>query len=223
MLIIVMVGAAAAVMVSTQQDLSVSGQDREQLQAFYAAEFAIAQAKDYLATNPAVLNFTDWSPIFTPGANPFVCTRTPLDTTGHPLLPPRDAGAWVDFQNPAFFVSGGAAGAAKAQYRFCFHNDPEDFNYGNANAGNGDLADDGSHLLTIEGYGQVIPSAGTNPLAMATAQVWVVIAKPTGQPTALSNCYSQEGGCGGHSANGGAQDKGISVITAGSTTPVRGL
>jgi len=53
MLITVMAGVAGTVILSTQQDLSLAGQDREALAAFYAAEDGVAQAKAWLAARPA--------------------------------------------------------------------------------------------------------------------------------------------------------------------------
>jgi type II secretory pathway pseudopilin PulG len=217
MLIIVMVGAAAAVMLSTQQDLSVSGQDREQLQAFYAAEYAIAMAKDYLAANSAtVFASKGWGDLLG-STNPYVC---PFDTPTQPTAPTRalpsdDTNPWNDFPG-TFYVTGAAAGAAKAQYRFCFANDPDDINFADANDGtiarNGNTTDDANRLLTIQGYGQVVAVNGsTTPQVMATSKVWVIIGKPTGQTAVLSTHYGTQGAGGDNSGNGGAMEAGTTV------------
>ncbi len=234
MLIMVMVGAAAAVMLATQQDLSVSGQDREQLQAFYAAEYAVAQAKDWLAVNNATAYQNGSWTTFLTAAGPFVCSYQPAPPTpprGPETSPNDSTNPWTEFPGPPeattrpFYVGGGESGAAKVQYRFCFHNDPEDFNFANFNGGlDGNANDDSSNLLTIEGYGQVLPSTGSNPTALASARVWVVIGRPIGATPVLPNGYRQEGGGGGgHTANAGAEEAGTTILNPSGTTTVRGL
>ncbi|MCU1277202.1 MAG: hypothetical protein JWM53_748 [bacterium] len=172
MLIIVMVGVAATVILSTQQDLSVAGQDRESLQAFYAAEHAVAQAKDFLAGAAAAHGITQasfaagggWTAILAQvnaaGATQG-CATGPTNAT--PRMP------WSDFSG-----AGGAfaTAAGNVRWRWCIHNNADDVAYldpgGAAPPGcagkNGDVCDerDPSHLITIEAWGAfpVDPSTG---------------------------------------------------------------
>src|SRR5262245_15188111 len=69
MLMMIMIGVAAGVALTTQEDLSVSGQDREQQMAFYAAEYAVARAKDYLTSSSVYSNATGWTPLLAAGGN----------------------------------------------------------------------------------------------------------------------------------------------------------
>jgi Tfp pilus assembly protein PilX len=240
MLIIVMVGAAAAVMLSTQQDLSVSGQDREQLQAFYAAEYAIAMGKDYLAANNVnVYNPTTSSPPrlrwgqLLESTDVHLCTPAAVSKPAAPGTACNDtSNPWTELQG-TFFANGNTTGTGpgtgsgpvKAQFRFCFHNDLEDLNFADRNTAgrNGNLDDDSASLLVIEGYGRVIPATGANPQELASARVWVVVGKPSGQSPVMPDCYSQEGGCGTHAANAGAQEAGTTVLKPTGQAPVRGL
>jgi hypothetical protein len=233
MLIMIMVGAAAGVMLSTQQDLSVAGQDRESLQAFYAAEYAVAQGKDYLA-NQGVLAFTSsWNPLLT-SSDLHLCTGGP--TGSNPTAPGRNPATnnpWVEFEAGTtattmlqpFTVAGTASGGAKVQWRWCVHNDPDDPAYLNGAtwsvSGNTDDSHDPSGFIVIEGYGQVIPIGPTTPVPVSSGHVWVTVGKPVGSNSTPQNCYSQEGGCGSHSSNGGALEQNITVLTSTSTT--RGL
>jgi hypothetical protein len=161
LLITVMVGVAATVILSTQRDLSGAGQDREALQAFYAAEHAVAQAKDFLAGAAAARGITQasfaagggWTPILTQldaaGAAPG-CASGPSNAT--PRMP------WSDFAGGAFVVGGG-----NVRWRFCIHNNADDVAYldpgGAVPAGcvgkTGDVCDerDPLHLVTIEAWG----------------------------------------------------------------------
>jgi hypothetical protein len=229
MLIIVMVGAAGTVMLSTQQDLSVAGQDRESLQSFYAAEYAVAQAKDYLATLSTTFwsSSTGWTPLLSSGIAQ-LCGPTGASPPLKPGTLPTSNNAWNDYPGSTFYVNGASSGGAKVQWRYCFHNDPDDPAYLDANgpgAVSGDTNDtnDPAHQLVIEGFGQVIPVGPTNPTALASAHVWVYLQSPSGVPTVQANCYSQEGGCGAHTSNGGVQEQNIGVIATSGATPVRGL
>jgi type II secretory pathway pseudopilin PulG len=140
-LIIAMVGVAATVILSTQQDLSVAGQERESLQAFYAAEYAVAQAKDFLAGAAAV---GGWTPVLAQinaaGATQG-CATGPINAT------PRMA--WSDL-------------GGNVRWRWCIHNNADDLAYldpgGSAPPGcvgkTGDVCDerDPLHLVTIEAW-----------------------------------------------------------------------
>lgn len=226
MLIIVMVGAAATVILSTQQDLSVAGQDREALQAFYGAEYAVAQAKDYLTVMNGTYwsSATGWTPLLASGMAQ-LCRPSSTPTTTPGTTPDDAKNPWNDF-NPVAGVNGNT-GFPKVQWRWCVHNDPEDIAYYDASVlGSGETADtcdkyDDAHQLVIEGYGQVTNGAGP---ALATGHVWVTVAGPQGNLQVPDNCYSQEGGCGSHAGNGGTSEQNISVVGAtGQPTTVRGL
>jgi Tfp pilus assembly protein PilX len=153
LLIIAMLGVAATVILSTQQNLSQAGQDREALQAFYAAENAVAQAKDHLAGAAAAAALTPanfaarggWTAVLQPlAADGAVegCASGPVHAT------PRMA--WRE-------LDGGV------RWRFCVHNDAGDLARldpsGVAPAScAGVLAEacdarDPLHLVTIEAWG----------------------------------------------------------------------
>lgn len=220
LLMIVMVGAAATVILSTQQDLSVAGQDREALQAFYAAEYAVAAAKDAIAAKESTYwsSATGWTPLLSSGIDE-LCAPSASPTTT-PGTAPRTQNGWKDFFGGTAWVnaeSGGSGSGPRVQYRWCVHNDAEDRGYANASA-TADTTDDASHVITIEGYGHVTDDSNAD---LALAHVWVEIGSPSGTPTVYDNCYSQEGGCGAHGGSNGAIESGISVVS--SSTQPRGL
>src|SRR5690349_9796722 len=68
LLLVVMVGAAATLLMTTAGQLQVSGQDRQQAVAFYAAEYAVARAKAYIASRSADYG-GNWNGFLTNGAN----------------------------------------------------------------------------------------------------------------------------------------------------------
>jgi hypothetical protein len=220
MLMIVMVGAAATVILSTQQDLSVAGGDREALQSFYAAEYAVAVAKDYIAGN--VLAFwtsgPGWTPLLSSGLKELCGANSdPIATN-----------VWNDFKGSTFFASGATSGGGvKVQYRWCVRNDPDDLAYvdptvlTSGETANTSDAHDPGHNIEIHGFGQVVNSAGP---ALAASEVWIIIGGPQGTILVPDNCYSQEGGCGGHESNAGSSETAIGVIgTGGTPTTVKGL
>ncbi|HWE31236.1 MAG TPA: pilus assembly PilX N-terminal domain-containing protein [Polyangia bacterium] len=153
MLMTVMVGVAATVILSTQQDLSVAGQDREALQAFYAAEYGVAQAKDFLAGALAsdginAARFVaggGWTPILAQvtaaGAAPG-CATGPLQPSARMAWRPLDG---------------------SVRWSFCIHNNSDDLAYldpgGSVPAGcigkSADACDerDPLHVITIEAWG----------------------------------------------------------------------
>jgi hypothetical protein len=162
MLITVMAGVAGTVILSTQQDLSVAGQDRETLAASYAAEAGVAQAKDWLAARLAADGITPagfaagggWTPILGELASaPEGCATGPL--------PASARRAWTSLDGSARFT-------------FCVHNDANDIAFldpgGAVPAGcaglRGDVCDerDPRHVITIEAWG-----------ASATAQAHVAV------------------------------------------------
>lgn len=143
MLSIAMVGVAATVILSTQQDLTVASQDREALQAFYAAEYAVAQAKDFLASTATADGLTPASFVARGGWSPMLARLARAGATqgcdGEPTkATPRMA--WSA-------LPGGAV-----RWRFCIHDDAGDlarFDPG---------ARDPLHLITIEAWGAAGPA-----------------------------------------------------------------
>jgi hypothetical protein len=218
MLMIVMVGAAATVILSTQQDLSVAGGDREALQSFYAAEYAVAVAKDYVMGNVAAFwnSGTGYTPLLRSGIKELCGANSdPISTN-----------TWNEFKGGAFYTGGGSAGP-KVQYRWCVRNNPEDIAYVDPTVlSSGETADltdtyDPSHQVEIHGFGQIVN--GSAP-ALATSEVWILTGGPQGTIVTPDNCYSQEGGCGGHESNAGSSEAAITVIgTGGVSTSVKGL
>lgn len=194
LLMITMVGVAGLVANSTQQDLGVSGQERETKQAFFAAEYAIAEAKDFLST-AGFSQTTGWTGLLGAAGNQ-LCN--PAGGTA-PGTQPK-----VAFARKTLY----AATAGNIEYNWCLHNNRDDPGYMFPPGGvpNGDTTDDEpAHLLTIEGYGWA-PNGATSRI---TATV--------GGPTTTSgggSCYSQEGGCGGHSGSTGATETGVSINAA---------
>ena len=226
MLMIVMVGIAATVILSTQQDLSVSGQDRESLQAFYAAEYGIAQAKDYLEKQvqtsiPNINNFSPngWTPVLQVINTAGVQQGCATGPTGLPTpISPRMG--WQNYNTVGGTADPFAMMSGNVMWRYCIHNNSDDIAYldsaGNAAApcsgAVGDNCDgrDPLHLVTVEAWGAfpVDPATGTPLPGAALKHLAVNIGPPTARtPLALGNCgYSQEGGCGSHTGNGGNVD-----------------
>jgi Tfp pilus assembly protein PilX len=235
MLIIVMVGAAATVMLSTQQDLSVAGQDREALQAFYAAEYAVAQAKDYLTGLSTVFwtgTTTGWTGLLSSGI-PQLCKTSGIAMPTGPASPVQlqagdpfsDAWKIQTGTTSSFFI-----GNSTVQWAWCVHNDAEDLSYINTalNSGGatGDTSDvnDPYHQVVIEAFGQIVPQGVTSPVPLAKAHITVYVGPPGGVPSVMANCsYGQGGGCAAKTDNGGAQEQNINLTTSGSTTVQRGL
>lgn len=210
MLMIVMVGIAATVILSTQQDLSVAGQDREQLQAFYAAEYAVAQAKDYLQKQVPVAtvgNFTltgGWTTVLqtvNAAGVPQGCASGPSGLPATPLSPRmgwqeynKANGAVEPFQIPATGTSNN-----HVMWRYCIHNNNDDIAYldttGNAAATNATASSSGCggltadncdwrdpvHYVTIEAWG-AFPVDATTKLPVQGAAV-AHLAANIGPPT----------------------------------------
>jgi hypothetical protein len=207
LLVMVMVGVAAAVVLSTQEDLSVSGQDREQKTAFYAAEFAVALGKDFLANN---WSNQDWTPVLRKSpVPPELCQPAPAPLTG------RVPGTLPRMDKLTLFTT---SGKDPIQYQYCIHNNAEDPAYFGAipDGDTDDTQDIGRHLIVIEGYGFY----GSGPPYKATAHVTATVGTPVTQPVTPSNCYSEEGGCGQHSGNGGGTEAGVGIDTS---LPIKGI
>jgi len=69
----------------------------------------------------------------------------------------------------------------------------------------------------------VIPVGPSNPSALASAHIFVTVGGPQGSASIPQSCYTQEGGCGAHAANGGTAEQNITVIANTGSTPVKGL
>lgn len=192
---VAMVGIAAVVSTSTQQDLAVSGQDREGKMAFYAAEFAVASAKDFLAGTAYDPN-AGWGPFLASGVAQ-LCQ--PGDGT-KPGVAPKTA-----FARKTLYT----IGAGNVEYNWCLHNNADDPGYMFPPLGtpNGDTTDEEpQHLLTIEAYGWA-PNGASSRLS-------VTLGAPSRTTTGSSTCYAQEGGCSGHAGNGGAAEANIAIDTS---------
>ena len=170
MLITVMVGVAATVILSTQQDLSVAGQDREALSAFYAAEYAAARAKDFLAGAVAADGITPASFAAGGGWTPILAQLTAAGAPEGCATGPTNASARMPWQSLD----------ATTRWTYCIHNNADDLAYvdpgGSAPPGcvgkSADACDerDPSHVLTIEAWGAY---------AGAQAHVAVDVASPS--------------------------------------------
>jgi Tfp pilus assembly protein PilX len=197
LLIIVLVGLAASLMVSTQGDIQVAGQDREAATSFYAAEAGVAFAKDWLTTRPVNTGPGAFSPVFQSGA-----TQLCLTVGG---------GKPGTLPNPGNIANspGGRTtldAARTADYQFCVHNNADDPNYF-TNPPNGDTVD-GDGILQIEAYGWG-PDGTANHIS---AQV------RNGSALQAITDYTCEGGdCG---RKGGASESGAIAgnVTAGKST-----
>lgn len=153
MLITVMVGVAATVILSTQQDLSVAGQDRESLQAFYAAEYGLAQGKDFLASALAAHGINAGNFAAGGGWTPILAQVSPAGVAQGCATGPTNASARMAWQSLD----------ANTRWAFCIHNNAGDVAYldpGGATppgcvGKTGDVCDerDPAHLLTIEAWG----------------------------------------------------------------------
>lgn len=193
-LMVAMVGMAGLVATSTQQDLSISGQDREAKMAFYAAEYGVAQAKDFLST-AGFSQTTGWQTLLAGGG---IQLCNPVGGA-QPGTQPKST-----FPKKAFYT----AGTNTIEYNWCLHNNRDDPGYMFPPGGvaNGDTTDnEPAHLLTIEAFGYA-------PFG-ATSRITATIGGPT-TTTGGGNCYSQEGGCGGHTGSTGATETGVSVNTS---------
>jgi type II secretory pathway pseudopilin PulG len=177
LLIMVMVGLAAAVMTTTQGDLQVAGTDREGAIAFYAAEAGVAYAKDWLSAQSVPTGNNAFSAVLASGA-----VQICAPAVGPP--PGSTPGTQPQVANVPVVYLKDAANNPITWYRFCVHNNVDDPNYINL-SGNGDTVDsDGK--VTIESYG----TGPNNTLARVAATVAVSTAQ-----VGVSD-YSQQGGGG---------------------------
>jgi hypothetical protein len=164
MLILIMVGLAMGVVLATQQDLSIAGQDREQAQSLYAAEYAVAMAKAYLLSTPNIYNAPGgpnggWTPLLKstdPNVQALLCqplVNYPNNTA--PGITPKTAS--VALPMPAPWTGPGGTGPSPVTYQFCFHNNADDPAYLDPPAtgptGDNDDSREKLSLLVIEAYG----------------------------------------------------------------------
>ena len=193
-----MVGVAAGVAMTTQEDLSVAGHDREAMMAFYAAEYAVAQGKSFLSTANNAWDFitpgNGWSPFLQQLGLVQQCLAvggSQPGTVPKPTNPPQ-----LYFNTP----SGG-----QVTWQFCIHNNFDDPAY---KTGSGDSSDasDVVHFLVVEGYG-FAPNG-------AKASITATVGPPPTANNQMGSCYAQEGGCGTHTGNTGLPETGIPINTA---------
>jgi hypothetical protein len=134
LLVMVMVGLAGTVALSTQTDLSQAGQGREHKTAFYAAEYALAEGQAWLAAQ-------DRESVLTSGAAELCLGASGAQPGERPQTAPRGF-------HPRFVTSGGD----EIRWSFCVHNDAADPAY-LSHSGDRDDSRDPLHRLVIEGYG----------------------------------------------------------------------
>ncbi len=140
LLVLVMIGVAGTVALSTQSDLATAGQGREAKTAFYAAENALAEGQAWVATQPFDAE-RGWSALLSSGAVELCRSVEGARPGTMPAMAPRS------FQPP--FVT---AAGDEIFWMFCLHNDGEDPAYLSAE---GDLDDsrDPLHQIVVEGWG----------------------------------------------------------------------
>jgi type II secretory pathway pseudopilin PulG len=200
MLIVIMVGLAMGVVLATQQDLSVAGQDREQAQSLYAAEYAVATAKAYLLSTPSLFG-GNWNPLLQtvdPNVQKLLCDPTaagasypnnPIPSTvPKPANSPQMMPGWLPV---------GTATISDFTFQYCFHNNADDPNYLDpAGAPIGDTTDgprDKLTLLVIEAYGTATNGAKTH--------LAVTIGAPSGVPGPPNDCRGVETGNAAHTGH----------------------
>ncbi len=139
LLVVLMVGVAAVVMLSSQTDLRIAGQDREATIAFYAAESGVAYAKDWLNSQAPQPGPTAWTNLFSLnprcGLASCICTGFGLNTPG--ITPAPVNKVFLDVNIPSSF-------------NFCIHNNALDPNFATGNLGN---TTDADGIIAVEAYG----------------------------------------------------------------------
>jgi hypothetical protein len=180
LLIMVMVGLAAAVMTTTQGDLKVAGTDREGALAFYAAEAGVAYAKDWLSQQNVPTGNTAFSGILGAGG---VQLCLPSGIAGTPGLLPQVGQTAVVYHKDQ-------AANPITWYRWCLHNNVDDANYLNGLLTADTTDSDGK--ITIESYG----TGPNNTLAHVAVTVSVSVSS-----IAVGD-YGQQGGGGTKQARG---------------------
>jgi hypothetical protein len=137
LLIILMVGVAATVMLSSQTDLRISGQDREATTAFYAAETGLAFGKDWLNSKGPSPGNGAWNGVLGSASAPDRrCTGGNANVPGTTPVP-----ANTQFD---------ALPAPISYFNFCVHNNALDPNWAGGGTG---ATIDGDGIIAIEAYG----------------------------------------------------------------------
>lgn len=160
LLVILMVGVAATVLMSSQTDLQIAGQDRESTVAFYAAEAGIAFAKDWLSARAPVPGPAAWNAILNSGV-PQLCAPNP--NVFQAGVNPQTAR--TNYDN---------SGNGQITFNFCIHNNPLDPAWA---SGNGSRADQDG-IITIESYGY--GPTGTSAHVIVEVQASGVMIPPQG-------------------------------------------
>ncbi len=149
MIMIAMISVAAAVMVTTQGDLRVAGQDRQAAAAFYAAEAGDAFARDWLAKQNVGLGAGAFTALLQSGA-------LQLCAPGNGSAPgtvPKTAQGMVSFDSDR-----------GSQYQYCIHNNADDAAYANSPSTGDSVDSDG--IVAIESYGYA-PNGAANHVTVS--------------------------------------------------------
>ena len=203
LLILVMVGVSAAVMLSTQGDLQVSGHDREAVSALYAAEAGAAWGQNLIYGYASPVKDTAWDAMLkSVGAITAAFCVVPLGGGNPPTaLPVAAAVAFTPGSN-----NGPAPGApvlydpARLVYfQWCVHNNASDKTYTPPGAAAGNTADK-DNIVTIESWGWV---GGTGTLASAIASSHITIDVAYTANVSVDSDYQQAGGVGARKLAGG--------------------
>jgi hypothetical protein len=173
LIILVMVGLAAGVMVTTQGDLQVSGSDREAKVALYAAQAGMAQAQDYLLNKAN--GATSWTTYLGSG-DVYLCTGATSATT-----PPRTP-------TPTNVANCNFDSARGGCYQFCIHNNPTDPLY--FQGGASPNINDSDNIITIEAWGTV---GAAGAVAVSNAHLVADVSFASGRTPI--KCYIGDQGC----------------------------
>ncbi|MEO6953301.1 MAG: hypothetical protein ABI321_15990 [Polyangia bacterium] len=208
-----MTGTAIGVLVASQSDLNLAGVGREQQMALYAAEYSVARAKGFIASQTvAMFNAVNGWNGFLQSPDPTVQAVFCLQTNSPASQPGTTVKtSWVPVPAVLYTMtdhSGAVITGQDVKWSYCIHNNAEDPGYlAPATAGvfTGDTDDsrDPQHLLTIEGYGW----APNNAYVHLSVNVGV----PTLNTTGGTQSYAQEGSGAAHTGASGTADTGVAV------------
>lgn len=205
-LMLVMIGVAGGTLFLTQAGLSTVGQDREQAMAFYAAEYAAAEAKAFLASDPTFFNSsTGWTPLLSSTVPANVARLCQPVGGAQPGISPKGA-------FPIYYTTA----SGNVSWNYCIHNNADDpAYYAPSNptlctpalpAGTtGDTYDscDLQHRIIVEAYG-IAPNNSRSRLT-------ITIGTPALNVNLGASSYAQEANGSEHVGNGGAAEQGIAV------------
>ncbi len=150
-LLAIMIGLALTVGLTSEPERSLAAEERGQAQAFYAAEYAVAEGKAFLAAHPAD-GARGWTALLASG-DAALCRPSSVGGGGGGgggAAP----GAQPKFDARAQNFAGWSA--PEVTWQFCVHNNAEDPDYLlPQGAPTGDVSDgrDPLHLITIEAWG----------------------------------------------------------------------